>query len=87
MDDEYPELMEAYKKEPTKKVAERILGVVHVLVDKMSIAEVARLHRKAYNTIKNHCDRFKERGIDGLRDAPRSGRPPKIKNQTLDKYL
>ena len=87
MDDEYPELMEAYKKEPTKKVAERILGVVHVLVDKMSIAEVARLHRKAYNTIRNHCDRFKERGIDGLRDAPRSGRPPKIKNQTLDEYI
>ena len=64
MDDEYPELMEAYKKEPTKKVAERILGVVHVLVDKMSIAEVARLHRKAYNTIKNHCDRVTVHGLE-----------------------
>ena len=87
MDGKYPELMEAYKKEPTKRVSERIFAVSHVLIDGVPIAEVARRFRKSYNTIKNYCIRFKKHGIAGLHDAPRSGRPPKITNETLDKYI
>ena len=87
MGDKYPELMDAYKKETSKRVSERILAVCHVLVDGIKVAEVARRFRKVPNTIRNLCRRFKERGIEGLHDAPRSGRPPKIKNETLDKYI
>ena len=87
MDGEYSELMEAYIKERSKRVSERILAVCHVLVDGIKVSEVAKRFRKAPNTIRNPCRWFKERGIDGLHDAPRSGRPPKIKNEMLDEYI
>ena len=79
--------MEAYKKERTKRVGERILMVHNVLNKGVEIPVVAKIFQKAYNTVKNCCMRFKKHGIAGLRDAPRSGRPPKIKNETLDKYV
>ena len=87
MSDQYPELLTAYKKEGTKRVAERILMVHNVLNKGMAISVVADIFQKAYNTVKNCCNRFKKRGVIGLHDAPRSGRPPKIKNETLDKYV
>ena len=54
------------------------------MLDGVRVAEVARRFRKAPNTIRNFCRRFKGGGIEGLHDAPRSCRLPKIKSKTLD---
>ena len=52
-----------------------------------TIAEVADILCKAYNTIKAWYGRFARRGPAGLDDAQRPGRPPKIKSQTPDGFL
>ena len=83
----HPELMKAYNKEKAKRPSERILMVHNVLNEDMKIPAVAKVFNKSYNTVKNCCNRFIKHGIKGLYDAPRSGRPPKIKNETLDKYI
>lgn len=87
MSDAHPELMEAFKKEKKKRPSVRMLIVHNVVNLGMKIPLVAKMFDKSYNTVKNCCERFKERGISGLYDAPRSGRPKKIENETLDKYI
>lgn len=87
MSDKYEELFQAYKKEKSKKVAERMLMAYNVLSLDHEILQVSKMFHKARNTVKNCCKRFKERGIAGMYDAKRSGRPKKIENETLDKYL
>ena len=87
MNAEYAELELAYKKEKNRKVADRIGVVCQVLIDGDSITSVAKRFRVAYNTVKNYIKRYKARGIAGLHDAARSGRPPKYRNESLLKYI
>ena len=81
------DLVELYKKETNAKKKERLLAMRHIQVNGRTIAEVADILCKAYNTIKAWYRRFTKRGPAGPGDAPRPGRPPKIKNQTLDRLL
>ena len=87
MDAKHVELELAYKKEKNRKVADRIAAVCQVLIDRNSITEVAKRLRVSYNSVKNWVKRYTARGVDGLHDAPRSGRPPKYRNETLLKYI
>lgn len=64
-----------------------MLMAYNVLFLGQKISLVAKLFHKAVNTVKNCCKRFKKHGIAGMYDAERSGRPKKIDNETLDKYL
>ena len=59
----------------------------HIQINGRTIAEVADILCKAYNTIKAWYGRFARRGPAGPGDALRPGRPPKIKNQTPDGFL
>ena len=81
------ELTQLYKHEPNAKKKEKLLAMLHILVKGKTITEVAEFLCKAYNTIKAWRARFLKYGPDGLDDKPRSGRPHKIKNQTLDKFI
>ena len=81
------ELTQLYKHEPNAKKKEKLLAVLHILFKGKTITEVAGIFFKSYNTIKSWRGRFLKHGPDGLDDKPRSGRPPKIKNQTLDKFI
>jgi hypothetical protein len=42
------------------------------------IEVIARRLELNHGTARRWCDRFREGGIDGLRDRPRSGRPRKL---------
>lgn len=69
-------LGKAYKNEHDASVKERLLLIIRVSFDKQHIKAVAlELHRSrawAYKWYK----RYNDEGLEGLRDKPRSGRPP-----------
>ena len=76
----------AYKHEPNANVRERILLVRRVTSDNGDITLVSKeeLHRSrawAYKWLK----RFNKEGLEGLKDKPRSGRPPDVPEDKLSK--
>ena len=76
----------AYKHEPNANVRERILLVRRVTSDNRDITLVSReeLHRSrawAYKWLK----RFDKEGLEGLKNKPRSGRPPDVPEDKLSK--
>lgn len=48
--------------------------------------QVAALFGVNEDSVSRWVRRFNERGIDGLTEGPRSGRPPKIKGEQSDEY-
>ena len=86
-------LNSAYKKEKVANIKERILLVKRVKIDKQEAASVAEheLNRSRWWAYK-WLHRFDKDGLDGLKDQPRSGRPPdvpkdvmiQIKNELVD---
>jgi putative transposase len=75
-----------YRNERDARVRERILLVIRISSDKQHIDSVAReLHRSrawAYKWYKRYNDEGLE---EGLKDKPRSGKPPAISTETMDK--
>jgi putative transposase len=75
-----------YKHETNANVRERILLVRRVTSDNGDITLVSKkeLHRSrawAYTWLK----RFDKEGLEGLKDKPRSGRPPDIPEDKISK--
>ena len=77
-------LNNAYKKEKDSNVKERILLVKRVKIDKQEAASVAEheLNRSRWWAYK-WLHRFDKDGLDGLKDQPRSGRPPDVPKDTM----
>ena len=80
-------LDKAYKNEHDGCLKERILLIIRVSSDKQHVESVAsELHRSrawAYKWYK----RYKDEGIKGLRDRPRSGKPSMVSSETTDKII
>jgi transposase len=78
-------LDKAYNYERDVDVKERILLVRRVLTDKQHIELVAQeLHKSrawAYKWFKRYIDR----GLEGLKDKPRSGIPPLVRHDLMIK--
>jgi transposase len=77
-------LNNAYKKEKDSNVKERILLVKRVKIDKQEAASVAEheLNRSRWWAYK-WLHRFDKDGLDGLKDQPRSGRPPDVPEDVM----
>ena len=76
----------AYKHESNANVRERILLIRRITSDGKDIVLVSKeeLHRSrawAYKWLK----RFDKEGLEGLKDKPRSGRPPDVPKDKLSK--
>ena len=70
-----------YREEEGPDVKERLLLVLRVEGDGMVPAPVAKeLHRSRPWT-SFWLERYREEGVDGLKDKPRSGRPPKLSEE------
>ena len=83
--DAFPEqLNRAYKVETDADVKERILLVRRVRVDGLEASKVAEneLHKSRWWAYK-WLNRFDKHGLDGLKDQPRSGRPPFISEKKI----
>jgi putative transposase len=78
-------LDKVYKDERDVDVKERILLVIRVISDNQHIESVAQeLHRSrswAYKWYK----RYNDKGLEGLNDKPRSGKPSTISKETMEK--
>ena len=74
----------AYKKEIDSDVKERILLVRRVRIDGHEASKVAEreLHKTRWWAYK-WLSRFDKFGTEGLKDQPRSGRPPKISEKKM----
>ena len=79
-------LNNAYKKEKDSNLKERILLVKRVKIDKQEAASVAEheLNRSRWWAYK-WLHRFDKDGLDGLKDQPRSGRPPDVPKEIMVK--
>ncbi|MER5175327.1 MAG: helix-turn-helix domain-containing protein [Candidatus Nitrosocosmicus sp.] len=78
------QLNDAYKKETDADIKERILLVRRVRFDSQEASKVAEreLHRSRWWAYK-WLDRFDKRGLEGLKDQSRSGRPPLIPEKKM----
>ena len=77
------ELIRLYKKETNLKVKERMLLVIKVEHDNVIPAYAAdELHRSRPWALY-WLDRFSAEGIDGLKNRPKSGRPPDIPREVV----
>jgi len=76
----------AYKRESDANVKERILLIRRIMSDGQDIRIVSteELHRSiawAYKWLR----RFDKEGLEGLKNKPRSGRPPDVPQEKLSK--
>src|SRR5512132_640265 len=69
------ELRRLARQENDGRVACRLLGLANV-VDGMNRKRAARQAGMDRQTLRDWVIRFNAEGIEGLRDRPRSGRPP-----------
>ena len=78
------QLDRAYKIETDADVKERILLVRRVRIDGLEASKVAEKElRKSRWWAYKWLNRFDKHGLDGLRDQPRSGRPPFIPGKKI----
>jgi transposase len=78
------QINDAYKKEIDSDVKERILLVRRVRIDGQEASKVAeRELRKTRWWAYKWLSRFDKLGIEGLKDQPRSGRPPLISEKKM----
>ena len=74
-----------YKQESNADIKERIQLVRRIVQDKQHLVDVAKeLHRCrawAYKWYK----RYNENGLEGLKDQPRTGRPPDVPKEIMVK--
>ena len=75
-------LDDAYRTEHNGDVRERLLLVRRVLVDNEQTARVAEneFHRSRWWAFK-WVKRYAESGLEGLKNLPRTGRPPQVSGQ------
>jgi transposase len=77
-------LEKAWRVERDLKVRERILMVLK-LQDGLSSYDVSRQHNCPHSKVLYWKYRFEEEGLTGLRDKPRSGRPPKVSSREIER--
>ena len=78
-------LDKAYTEECDTDVKERILFIRRVLIDKQNVESVAQELHKSRAWAYKWYKRYKDKGIEGLKDKPRSGRPPLVKHDLMIK--
>ena len=64
-----------------------MLAVHMVCVRKMSVSEAAANLMRSDRWVHTWLERFDAGGLDGLRDLPRSGRPPKIPREIMARII
>ena len=78
-------LDKAYNDERDADIKERIRLVRHVLSDKQHIELVAQELNKSRALAYKWYKRYNDKGLDGLKNKPRSGRPPLVDNGLMIK--
>jgi putative transposase len=78
------ELEKLYKKrEVNSDVKERLLLVLKVECDDIVPARAAKELHRSRTWASDWLARYREEGIEGLRDRPKSGRPPELSSEVV----
>ncbi|MFB5601236.1 MAG: helix-turn-helix domain-containing protein [Nitrososphaeraceae archaeon] len=72
-----------YKSEHDTNVKERMLFVLNVIYDKQIPAQVARDLHRSRTWASDWLKRYREEGIEGLKDRSKSSRPPDIQEEIV----
>ena len=71
-----------YRSEDTSNVKERMLLVLNVIYEnQIPAAQVARDLHRSKTWASDWLKRYREEGIEGLKDRTKSGRPPDISSE------
>jgi putative transposase len=70
-----------YKRESDADLKERMLLVLNVVYDKHIPAQTAKDLHRSRTWASDWLKRYREEGIEGLRDRPKSGRPPELSKE------
>lgn len=76
------ELRRLARREPSRAAAARLLAVANAL-EGTTRAEAARLAGLERQALRDAVLRYNAEGVEGLRDRPRSGRPPRLDDAAL----
>ena len=72
-----------YRSEHDTNVKERMLLVLNVVYEKQIPAQVARDLHRSRTWASDWLKRYREEGVEGLKDRTKSGRPPDIPQETI----
>jgi putative transposase len=72
-----------YRSENDANVKERMLLVLNIVYDKQIPAQVARDLHRSKTWASDWLKRYREEGIEGLKNRTKSGRPPDISEETV----
>jgi putative transposase len=78
-------MLNLYKREKEPKVKERILMVIFHKFDGESANRTGKKLGHSHATVLKWTERFEEEGLEGLKDKPRSGKPPKIPKERMER--
>lgn len=81
------ELEKAYRKEKDSRVVPRMLAVHMIRMREMSIGETAANLMRSERWVHKWLERFDAGGLDGLRDLPKTGRPPNIPREIMARII
>jgi transposase len=81
----HSKLDKAYKQESNSDVRERIFLVRRIVEDNQHIVNVAKELHKCRAWAYKWYKRYNDDGLMGLKDRPRSGRPPDVPKETMIK--
>ena len=86
MDTKPEDLKKAYKKEKDIRIKVRMVAVNMVVFNNESIAHTADLLMQCPDWVSSWVKHFREEGLEGLRDLPRIGWPPKVSLKEINKF-
>ena len=81
------ELRQAIISEDNSRTKERLLAILYFIKFGMHPRQIASEMKRSIRTIQNWIRRYMKEGIAGLADKPRSGRPRKLRQSTLDEFM
>lgn len=73
---------EAYNHEKDGKIKQRLLIILNSFGDKSSY-EVAEKVHTSHTKVQRWVRRFNKKGVEGLKDKKRKGRPPKLSKKQI----
>ena len=81
-----PDFLKLSKKERDPRMRIRLVGMAH-LKNGMSMTKTAKILGFERHAISSWYTRFKNFGLCGLEDLPKSGRPPKLDRKNENKFI
>jgi putative transposase len=72
-----------YRSENDANLKERMLLILNVIYDKQIPTQVARDLHRSKTWASDWLKRYREEGIEGLKNRTKSGRPPDILEETV----